>query len=142
MKIPALVFLLFGATTGLVGAGPRLLIDTPNPQVAEGKQVILNLSLRNDGNKSVSVPPLRFATVKWSVTDETGRRLDRGGQLRLISDHGTPDMVVPAGTVVRNQMRLDIKARQGDKVNVTAYLGKRAPLVSNTLTVFCLSRRK
>jgi len=119
----------------------RLLIDTPTPRASEGEPLLLNVTLRNESTKSISVPPLRFVTVKWSVSDATGERLERGGQLRLISDHGTPDIVVPAGAVLRNQMRLDINAMRGDTVKVIAYFGKQHPLVRNTLVVSCSTGR-
>lgn len=119
----------------------RLFLLTSKPYIAEGKPVSLDIYLYNEGKKATTLPPLKFVSADWSLTDPAARRLPRSGVLATISDHGTPEVEVPPGAVLYENIQVDIKAKPGDLLKVNARLGERRILESNSILLYC-SRKK
>lgn len=118
-------------------AKERLVLAAPAAHIEKNKPIFLDVWLRNDKKKPINVPPLRFVSAEWSLTDPTGRRLPRAGASRVFSDHGTPAINAPAASLVHERVKLIIHAERGDTVKVKVRLGKNPALESNTVTLYC-----
>lgn len=129
--------LIFCLGTSAVQAGPQLFILAPEAYARVGKPVLLDIYLYNDGKKAIRIPPLEFAFATWSLTDTSGRgREMRAGVSTVVSDHGTPDIIVPAGTVLYQRTEQDVGAEAGDVVTIRVRLGKKRRLESNSACVY------
>ncbi len=83
-----------------------------------------------------------FASANWSLTDTSGKdRGARAGGSRVASDHGTADIIVPAGAVLYERTELDVGAEAGDVVTIRVQLGKKPRLESNSACVYYKSFR-
>ena len=115
----------------------RLIVVPANVNILPGKPLSIDVYLYNDGKQSVTVPPLRFTSAKWTLNDPVGQRLSRGGETRLVSDHGTPDVRLQAGRVLHETMELDINAERGDLVKVECWLQSKTALRSQPFLLYC-----
>ena len=131
-----LLALLLARITGTAIAGGQLILVSGNPYISEGEPVVLDAYLYNSGKKSISCPPLRFISAKWSLSDPSGQRLARGGESALVADHGTPHVTISARAVLHERITLNIKAEPGDLVKVDASL-EGVALRSNSVLLYC-----
>jgi hypothetical protein len=135
-----LLFIYFAVAVSLRPAegSARLLVIAPDVNVLSGKSFSVEVYLYNDGKQPIAVPPLRFTSAEWTLTDPTGQRLSRGGESRLVSDHGASDVKVKAGSVLHETIELDVKAEPGDLVKVEFWLGENTSLRGNPVLVYCV----
>lgn len=128
---------IFWLGINVVQADPRLFPLAPEAYSRVGKPILLDIYLYNDGKTSIKVPPLSFASANWSLTDTGGKGRDvRSGGSVVVSDHGTAEIIVPAGAVLYERTELNVGAEAGDVVTVKVQLGKRRRLESNSVCIY------
>lgn len=137
IKTISLGLLIFWFGVGGLQADLRLFVLVPEAYVGSGKAVQLDIYLYNDGKTAITVPSLMFASTNWSLTDTSGKeRGVRAGVSRVVSDHGTADIIVPPGAVLYQRTELDVGAEAGDVVTIRVQLGKKRRLESNSACVY------
>lgn len=142
MKIFLLGVLVFCFGITAAEGKARLFLVTMRPNIAAGKHISLDVYLYNEGSKATKLPALKYLSAEWLLDDTTGKRLGRAGGSETITDHGSPNVLVPAGAMLHRKIKLDVKAEAGDIVNMKVRLGEGRGLESNAVVVYCPAEKR